>query len=236
MIKTDPAGLARQLRSSIESFGVEAKAGEFKRGIASGLYAGLKPTQKKAKELAKPKRKKRNRRGFSPPPKRTGLLRKSYSLKKGVAQKGKGKPYAAMGPSKLTSGHLGKQKVVPSRYAHLVEFGAMLKPRGRKKQILGHDVKAFRAKRPRRGGILDIIQKTAKEANRLSNGRVFRGYAMLLRSMGKNRIWVQGQYIVRRAYQSTIGAIKSNSMEKIKQEAQKLAARIMKRNAKRMGK
>lgn len=236
MIKTDSMDLAWKLKNAVQSLGLIAKDGESKRAIASALYVGFKATLKRAKELAKPKRKKRKHKGFSPPPKRTGLLRKSYVTKKGVTKKGKGNPYAVLGPSKKVSGYLGSQKVVPSRYAHLVEFGAMLKPRRKKRQILGIQTEAFRAKRPKRGSILDIVQKTAKEANRLSNGTIFRGYATLLRSMGKSRTWVQGQYILRRAYYSTIGSIKSESMARLSIEAKKLVDRIAKRNLRKAGK
>jgi len=240
MIRINAMEMENQLKAGLKALAAEAKSGETKRAIATCLQIGLKAVEKKAKLLAKPKKKRRKRRGFTPPYKRTGLLRKSYKVKKGVSKKGKGNPYAVLGPDKKVSKTvlLGKQmvKVTPSKYAHLVEFGFMAKHRKRlkgSKKLLGHDVELFKPQKIRRGTFRYIINQFAKKANDLSKGFIFKAYAAILSAVGSGSTWVQPQYIIKRAYQQAGGEMKTLAMQRIGLELGKLVMKVTKRNVKK---
>jgi hypothetical protein len=240
MIRINAMEMENQLKAGLKALAAEAKSGETKRAIATCLQIGLKAVEKKAKLLAKPKKKKRKRRGFTSPYKRTGLLRKSYKVKKGVSKKGKGNPYAVLGPDKKVSKTvlLGKQmvKVTPSKYAHLVEFGFMLKHRKRlkgSKKLLGHDVELFKPQKIRKGTFRHTINQFAKKANDLSRGFIFKAYAAILSAIGSGSTWVQPQYIIKRAYQQAGGEMKTLAMQRIGLELGKLVMKVTKRNVKK---
>jgi hypothetical protein len=239
MIKVSTRQVEKEFKEWLHFVSLDARAAETKRAFANVLKYGMKAVEKRAKVLAKPKRKRRKRKGFFPPPKRTGMLRKSFRVKSGVAKKGKGLPYAVVGPSKKVSAEInvgGRTMLVkPSKYAHLVEFGFMAKHRKKmnKKKLLGHTVETFKPFRPRRGSLHHTFNQFTKGANRLSRGMLFRLYASILTMSGKGSTWVQGQHIVERAYKESTGQIKSGIMDRMGIEVKKLFAKVAKRNAKK---
>ena len=239
MLKVSTRAVEREFRQWLQFITLEAKAGETKRAFAAVLKGGLKAVEKRAKALAKPKRKKRKKRGYRPPPKRTGMLRKSYTTISGVARKGKGKPYAVVGPKKNFAKEfpIGNRimLVQPSRYSHLVEFGFMNKGgrRKKKKTLLGHKVEFFRPNRPRRGSLAHTLKRFMRGANRLSRGMIFRLYARVLTMAGSKSTWVQGQFILTRAYRESAGEIKSGIAKRMGVEIKKLFRKVKKRNDKK---
>jgi hypothetical protein len=242
MIRVSTRQVEQEFKEWLHFVSIDARSAETKRAFANVLKYGMKAVEKRAKALAKPKRKLRKRKGFTPPPKRTGMLRKSFRVKSGVAKKGKGLPYAVVGPSKKVSAEMnvgGRTMLVkPSKYAHLVEFGFMAKHRKKtqkapKRKLLGHTVETFKVSRPRRGSLQHTLKQFTKGANRLSFGKLFHLYAKILTLFGKGSTWVPGQYILERAYKESTGQIKSGIMDRMGAEVKKLFAKVAKRKAKK---
>ena len=125
MIKVYVDRIQKEIAEDIAKFGEILKAADTKKALAGALYQGGKLIASAAKKLA-PKGG-RKVKGSQKTYGKSGLLRRSYTTRKGVSQKGAGEPYAIVGPSRTLKETVRRGKrnmdVKPSNYAHLVEFG-----------------------------------------------------------------------------------------------------------------
>lgn len=234
MIKVNVANLSREIIHAVKNFTNCATEKETKNGIASALYKGGKIIASKARQLA-PKaarKKKGSRKKYGA----TGLLRRSYTTKKGVSKKGTGQPFAVVGPSRTLKKDIVRGlktvTVKPSNYAHLVEFGFNAHSRvpvvqGRnhekivKKGVLwiGSDLEKY------------IKQKAIDTAN-FSKGKTKRHKAFVT-GTGQKSTRVPGQHIVQRAYQSSLAEVRSIILANVGIEIDKAAHRAYMRNVRK---
>jgi len=226
MIKINTPEFSTQIMNAVRQFLNTASDRDTKKGIASALYQGGKIIASKARQLAPkaPRKKKKQRKAYG----RTGLLRRSYTTKKGVTKKGAGEPYAVVGPSKTLKKDIvrGNKTVTvkPSNYAHLVEFG--FNAHARVPLVQGRNHEKFVKK-----GILwkgstleEYISKKNIDKAKLSKGKAFRT-ATFIKSTGQKFTRVAGQKIVERAYQSSIGEMKTIILQNLGIEIDKAAQR-----------
>ena len=226
MIKINAADLDKQIINAVKNFINAATEKDTKKGIASALYQGGKIIASRARQLA-PKaarRKKKSRKAYG----RTGLLRRSYTTKKGVTKKGAGQPFAVVGPSKTLKKDIqrGSKTVTikPSNYAHLVEFGFNV--HARVPLVKGRNHERFVKK-----GVLwksstleEYINKKTIDKSKLSKGKAFRT-AAFIKSTGQKSTRVAGQKIVERAYQSSISEVRTVIIKNLGIEIDKAAQR-----------
>ena len=224
MIKVNAGDLNTQIMEAVKQFLGAATERDTKKGIASALHKGGKIIASKAKQLA-PKATRKKSKGRL---KRTGLLRRSYTTKKGVTKKGAGQPFAVVGPSKSLKKEIkrGRQVVTikPSNYAHLVEFG--YNAHARVPLVTGRNHERFVKK-----SILwvpntleEYIKKKEIDRTKLTKGKAFRTAAFIA-SKGQSSVRVAGQHIVERAYKSCTGEVAAVIVQNLGIEIDKAAHR-----------
>jgi len=207
MIKVYVDSIQKEIAEDIAKFGEILKAADTKKALAGALYQGGKLIASAAKKLA-PKGG-RKVKGSQKTYGKSGLLRRSYTTRKGVSQKGAGEPYAIVGPSRTLKETVRRGKrnmdVKPSNYAHLVEFG--FNAHHRVPLVSGRNHESLVKK-----GVLwqgSTLQKYMKrkeiDMTKLSQGKQIRAKAFL-GSAGQGMSRVPPQHIVQRAYQQTMSA------------------------------
>jgi len=208
MIKVYVDRIQQEIAEGIARFDAILKAADTKKALAGALYQGGKLIASAAKKLA-PKGG-RKVKGAAKTQGKTGLLRRSYTTRKGVSKRGTGDPYAIVGPSRTLKEMVRRGKrnmeVKPSNYAHLVEFG--FNAHHRVPLVTGRNHESLVKK-----GVLwqgSTLEKYMKRKNlelsKLSQGKQIRAKAFI-GSAGQGSSRVPPQHIVQRAYQQTISAV-----------------------------
>lgn len=205
MIVVQNSDFSSQIKASVALIGVVAKDKEAKKAIAGALHQGAKIIVKQARSFA-PKAG-RKKRGQTKNYGKTGLLKRSYTSKKGVSKKGKGEPYAVVGPSKKITDNIkrGRRivKVYPSNYAHLVEFGFNV--HHRVPGVSGRNHEKYVKK-----GVLwksSDLEKYIADKKHIYGAWQKKRVAKFLVGSGQGTSTVAGQHIVKRAYDSTRQAV-----------------------------
>ena len=235
MITVKVAQMQAEIAADIARFQNLIKASDTKKGIAGALYQGGKQIAQAARQLApKAGRKKKGSQRTSG---KTGLLRRSYTTKKGVSKKGAGEPFAVVGPSRTIAENVIRGRhtvsVKPSNYAHLVEFG--FNAHHRVPLVKGRNHERLAKK-----GVLwqpSTLEKYMKlknlEMQKLSKGKKIRAQAFM-GSSGQGTSRVPPQHILQRAYQQTIGAATKTIMESLGVEMDKVILRAQAKLARKV--
>lgn len=225
MIQVKAAKLTKEIEKGLQGLRGLVKDKQFANAASIALAAGGRIVAQKAKSFA-PKGG-RSKKGQTKTYGKSGLLKKSLAVKKGVGKTGR--PYSVVGPSANVSEQVrrGKKSTTqkPSNYSHLVEYG--FKAHHRVPLVAGRTHQSIVKK-----GVLwqgsdleKYVKKHQVQMASLSKGKARRA-AYFMASKGQGSTTVPGQHFMQKAYDSAKGSIGPAIVIKLQAETEKAIKRL----------
>lgn len=225
MIKVNSSRLASDIEKGLQGLRGLVKDKQFAAAASIALAAGGRIVAQKAKSFA-PKGG-RSKKGQTKTYGKSGLLRKSLAVKKGVGKTGR--PYSVVGPSANVSESVrrGRKSVTqrPSNYSHLVEHGFRAHHRVPLVSGRNHESIVKKGVLWKGSDLEKYVKRHQVQMASLTQGKARRA-ARFMAGSGQGSTTVPGQHFMQKAYDSAKGSIGSAIVIKLQAETEKAIKRL----------